>query len=117
MCPDPKYQESPSLFFQESARPVPAFLSCRAHTPGKARRSRSSITMSKKNLCGIVDVAHPQKKGRHRCRPQPLEGEEGDLLAWCLLHWLCVFLHALLPPLLAILHELLRLLPLLRSEH
>jgi hypothetical protein len=57
----------------------------------------------------------PTKKGGIAAA-QPLEGGEGDLLCW-LLRLFSVLFHAFLPALLAVLHELLRLLPLLRSKH
>src|SRR5689334_11373093 len=57
-----------------------------------------------------------QKKWGGIAAARNLWREEGDLLG-CLLRLLCVLLHAFLPALLAFLHELLRLLPLLRSEH
>jgi len=64
--------------------------------------------------CNTMSV---KKNGRHCCRPQPLEEKGDPFLVWCLLCWFCVLLHAFLPALLAFLHELLRLLPLLRSEY
>ena len=64
---------------------------------------------------GSKTKAFQQKKGGIAAA-QPLEGGEGDLLG-CLLRLFSVLLHAFLPVLLAILHELLRLLPLLRSKH
>jgi hypothetical protein len=62
-------------------------------------------TMSSKKMGGIAAAPN-------------LWREKGDpFLVWCLLCWFCVLLHAFLPALLAFLHELLRLLPLLRSEY
>src|SRR6478736_445729 len=71
------------------------------------KRSESSEDRKQKSV--------RQKKGGIAAA-QPLEGGEGDLLG-CWLRLFGVLLHAFLPALLALLHELKRLLPLLRSKH